>query len=636
MDMSNLKTLGQLYDEVKGINDDFMDEEAFASVLNELVENTLVDVGLISRTVISDEITLYHARPGLKWKDFCNEPYITKLICLRLIQNPDTFFVLLNTQKGKTKIMLKFIKEWSQHKDKIVTFMVADNDKSLADQTVSAIATLDVEIFKLSSNSPATFKSIKTHIDAYKHDTANEYKMPVIVLLNNPQQIEKKLKLLTHIRKMFISGLNLKYAELWDEADKTYTSARDKMFMIDEVATSCRTFTCDDTRGLHQLGFVTATEGDLLEDYPECSNACLHVPDIDPEDIQNYRAFHHPESIIHPIPFSTHNYNSYATHVFESNREHFMTPITLPTGDYYRKIIVNSCSRTARMNDLAKSFVREGMYAIVFNGYGGLSLKLYKNGVTKVYRTKGKVLREVLYELYLTENLNDKPIVIIGNRKVDRGVGFHYCPMDGSNGLVWTDIILGKIKDTDTAVQKAGRGSGIVAQCPQYSGETHYWTDKDTAESIKRHNTIVDRCAEEGYTAQQAVRRAEQQTSETPAPANPHKTVPILIEGLTVQNIESLRTSGEERKQYLLQIIRAHRPDLMDEIIQHGYEFRKITLCEADNSYKKHITDVIVHVRNNTPYDVDFSPDDKRHNCMNVFIDKRENRVVIVRYKGLL
>ena len=39
MDMSNLKTLGQLYDEVKGINDDFMDEEAFASVLNELVEN---------------------------------------------------------------------------------------------------------------------------------------------------------------------------------------------------------------------------------------------------------------------------------------------------------------------------------------------------------------------------------------------------------------------------------------------------------------------------------------------------------------------------------------------------------------------------------------------------------------------
>ena len=103
-----------------------------------------------------------------------------------------------------------------------------------------------------------------------------------------------------------------------------------------------------------------------------------------------------------------------------------------------------------------------------------------------------------------------------------------------------------------------------------------------------------------------------------------------------MQNIESLRTSGEERKQYLLQIIRAHRPDLMDEIIQHGYEFRKITLCEADNSYKKHITDVIVHVRNNTPYDVDFSPDDKRHNCMNVFIDKRENRVVIVRYKGLL
>ena len=88
------KTIGVLYD-----------EESFESVLNELVENTLIDVGLISRKVISDEIIPCTA--WIKIEDFCNGSHITKLICLRLIKNPDMFFVLLNTQKGKMKIMNK-------------------------------------------------------------------------------------------------------------------------------------------------------------------------------------------------------------------------------------------------------------------------------------------------------------------------------------------------------------------------------------------------------------------------------------------------------------------------------------------------------------------------------------------------
>jgi hypothetical protein len=54
-------------------------------------------------------------------------------------------------------------------------------------------------------------------------------------------------------------------------------------------------------------------------------------------------------------------------------------------------------------------------------------------------------------------------------------------------------MILGnKIEYIPTAVQKAGRGAGIVRQCPQYSGEFHYWIDAETSKNIVRHYKKVD------------------------------------------------------------------------------------------------------------------------------------------------
>jgi hypothetical protein len=64
---------------------------------------------------------------------------------------------------------------------------------------------------------------------------------------------------------------------------------------------------------------------------------------------------------------------------------------------------------------------------------------------------------------------------------------------DGIEGLIWTDMIMGNTIDhTPTAVQKAGRGAGIIRQCPQYPGEFHYWIDKETARAIEHHYKKVD------------------------------------------------------------------------------------------------------------------------------------------------
>jgi hypothetical protein len=537
--MSNdeiISTFDSLYDRVKADKEDFMDEDTFRNVITELIE---IDV---LQTMLMDDSRLYRAKAGLKWSDFVHiDDPIKKSILLLLIQNPTTFFVLQNTQRGKMRIAAAEIKAWGQDKvNRVVAFIIVDNDKTLADQSVDGLAKVfgdqPVKIFALSSNSKTGFEEIKTYVDAYA--TNPEYPMPIIALLANPKQNEKMLKLLHHINSKVVNYKSpLRYGEIWDEADKIYPALRDKEITINGNAVSQITYINEQTRGLYRLGFVTATDGKLLdEDYPECANAYLYPVEIAPEDQEHYRALHHHESITHRVPFtSKHTNNSYAMQVLEDNKEHFMKPIILSSGEvYYRKIIVNSNAKTEDMKQFARWSNSKGIHALVFNGYAGASVKVYREGFPILtFKTRGKKFNEVLFYAYKKLKLDDKPLVIIGRRKVDRGLGFHYCPrindeitLSGDQGdlvtrnregIVWTDIILGRIEDKNTAVQKAGRGAGIIGNSPQYPGSTHYWTDEYTENSIRRHNTIVDTSnMSSGCSVLQAVKHAENVTPIIP------------------------------------------------------------------------------------------------------------------------
>ena len=542
-----LKTFDDLYDGVRAEKDDFIDEEPFSKKVEELVE-----IGFI-RTGVVNDITIYSAKNGLKWADFVQiDDYVKKSILLLLVENPTTFFVLQNTQRGKMRIASLELKRWGQDTTKkVVAFIIVDNDKTLADQSVDGlIKTFEeqkVKIFPLSSNSKTSFDEIKTYIDAYANDVVEdgkepEYPMPLIALLANVKQCEKALKLIAHInKKVSTNNSLLRYGIIWDEADKTYSQLRDKPFTIDGINITCRTFVVEKTTALYRLGFITATDGNLLdEDYPECSNAYLYPVDISQEDRQHYRALHHNESKTHITPFTSKDTNnSYATQVLESNSEHFTTPVVLSSGEiYYRKVIVNSNAKTEDMKQFAKWCNTKGIYALVFNGYGGASVKVFRQGhPVGTHKTKGKRLNEVLFYIYKKLNLNDKPIVIIGRRKVDRGLGFHYCPRNDNEiqiegtlgvlitknreGLVWTDMILGRIEDKDSAVQKAGRLAGIIGNSPQYPGSTHYWTDEHTEQIIRRHNIIVDKTNDNtGCSVLQAVKNAESTNPKvSPKPA---------------------------------------------------------------------------------------------------------------------
>jgi hypothetical protein len=436
------------------------------------------------------------------------------------------------------------IKKWGQDRSyKVVAFIIVDNDKTLADQSVDGLQKTfggqKVKIFALSSSSKTTFDEIKTYIDAYASDVVYEgeepeYPMPLIALLANPKQNEKMLRLFHHIyKKVITSRSKLRYGIIWDEADKTYSMLRDKDVRLDGVDVSCRRFIIDHNEALYRLGFVTATDGSLIEgDYPECANAYLYPVEISQEDQIHYRALHHNESVTHLVPFTSKDTNnSYAEQILETKKDHFITPIVLKSGEiYYRKVIVNSNTKTDDMKIFAEWCNKKDMYSLVFNGYRGASVKVYKQEkLVGTYKTNGERLNELLFYIYKKLSLHDKPLIIIGRRKVDRGLGFHYCPRGNDDikiegdlgdlitkdreGLVWTDQILGRIEDKNIAVQKAGRLAGIIGNSPQYPGSTHYWTDDYTENLIRRHNTIVDASNRvSGCSVKQAVREAENNT----------------------------------------------------------------------------------------------------------------------------
>ena len=519
--------------------------EKYEGLLSDLEET-----GYIRKIIANDDMVFYRAKEGLKWSDiYAIDDSYKKAILLPLIENPKTFFVLFNTQKGKLRIAGEEMSKWSNIKEKrIVTFLIVDNDKTLAEQSVNGLFgcfekvighemiskfedKFKVKIFELSSNTKISLNQIITYIDAYAYN--EEYYMPLILVLGNPKQMKKLIELLNHIK----NHRNQKLASgiVWDEADKVYPQYRDKKFNINGNDISYIDFVQTDDKTIYRTGFVTATDGDLLEDkYEECMNA-YHYP-IDTSDI-NYRAIHHPDSKLHYIDcLRRDSNNEIAEKIINENWDtHFNKKYTLASGEeYYPKVIINSNSKGEDMKDFAKLMTAKSAYCMTFNQFG-ITLYTPTNETGKKYTTKKKRFGQVLFYIYKMNKLHDRTIFIIGRRKIDRGLGFHYAPRhngprittidgldgfcitDGIEGLIWTDLILGnKLEELSTAVQKVGRGAGIIAQCPQYPKEFHYWTNQQNADDIIYHYNKVDNLnkVEGANTIIQAMNRALNRTEK--------------------------------------------------------------------------------------------------------------------------
>jgi hypothetical protein len=421
---------------------------------------------------------------------------IELLIIRQFYKNAKATFIVYNTQKGKTAILSKQIRQIKQNSNlKPIFYMIVSNDKTLADQSSESIQqTVEdcgCEVFTLSSSSKITFKDLKGAIDNYI--AFDEYKTPVIIALANNQQLDKIMMLMAHVQFRNIRNPHVKNVPMFDEADETYQRIRDKTVRYNDKIESFLGMIDKENRSLEAVYWISATEGGLLEEYPECENAANYECDEEELSCPNYRAMHHPSTKFHIVKeLSRESKNGYALRNIDENESHFMDPIVLPSGEiYFRKAIINSCSKRSSMVDLATT-LRPSWHVMIFNQTG---LTVFKHGdpVKKIIKTKGQRFNQLLFDTYKKYGLHDKPLAIMGNKKVNRGTSFHYAPKDGSEGLIWTDIILGNISDKNQAVQKGGRLAGKISQCPQYlENELCYWTTQNTVSLICTHNSRID------------------------------------------------------------------------------------------------------------------------------------------------
>lgn len=425
---------------------------------------------------------------------------IELLIMQQFYRNAKATFVVYNTQKGKTAILSKEICKLKHLLGlKPIVYIIVSNDKTLADQSSGSIQEKikenDCEVFTLSSSSKTTFEDLKTKIDAYIADDDDDYKTPVIVALANNQQIDKIMKLMAHVQFKNIRNSHVKNVIMFDEADQTYPQIRNKSVRYKDKNVSFLDMRDDEERSFHSIYWISATEGVLFEgEYPECESAANYVCDEEELICPTYRAMHHPSTKFNiDKQLTRESKNGYAERQIDTHMVHFMTPIVLPSGEiYFRKAIINSSATRSKMVDLAHSLVSKGFHALIFN-QTGLSVLKHSDPVKKIIKTKGQRLNQLIFDTCKKYNLLDRPLVIMGNKKVNRGTSFHWVPTDGSEGLIWTDIILGDIPDKNQAVQKAGRGGGKIAQCPQYpENEIYYWTTPNTLSIICTHNSRID------------------------------------------------------------------------------------------------------------------------------------------------
>jgi len=564
------KTFNNLYEDIIGEGDGEceLDKVYFQERINYLVDKGYICKGQCDFTIF------YHIRDGFTRAD-CRTSHTNKELCetqlsilLQLIENNDTFFIFKNTQSGKSGIMIKEIIKWhNEEKYTVIPFLVLQNMKNMADQTVERIEKTfaeqgkNIELFKLTSNGKKVkniIKDIKSAILSWYQDK-NSFGMPIIVLIHNEKQETKMLTLMKYIRDLVVNNPDnpdknkIRYGVIWDEADQTYPRSRNAPICIDKEIVSCKTYMVDKTEALYRIGFASATDGTLLsmngdkENYPECAGAIIYN-DEENENSQYYRAIHLEGSIIHYVNTLTPNekLNSYAERVLIENAEHFETPEILPTKEiYHRKIIINGNVSVAGMNEFAIKQGNKGKYyVIVYNGSNGAGLKLYKDGkMFKNYSLNNWSVNERLYYIYKSQNLCDKPIIIIGGLKINRGITFHYCPRDdtekvikGENnenvitknkdGFVITDYISGPVEDISTSSQKTGRGSGNIANSPQYSGKTHYWGDKSTIDQAIKHNKLVDKVNKDnnGLECIKDVKKRAEEEYERERPKINHET----------------------------------------------------------------------------------------------------------------
>ena len=353
-------------------------------------------------------------------------------------------FVLMHTQRGKTAFTKQLLSRYPDY----MPFFVLDNNTSLAVQMQDALRDMG-ECLALHSLGNTDERSIKAHI-------SHCGKPPVVMALNNKHQIPKLQRLMKHAQ-----SLGLRTILVVDEADKTYPHCRDALY------------SCAD-----RWIFVSATLGQLHK-YPECAAAVIRNA---PDALGQYRGImsENSRAIEYALGSSKEQSALACTH---EKRDYFFSRVV---GERHRKVLIHG-STIARMVELAKTLAAEGWGVVCV--VGPVTFAAKDGHILGGIKTKKIAVAQSIAALCDKYQLcSDRPLAVIGNRKMDRGITYH----SWDDGIIFTDCLLGNVAGVNTAVQRAGRLAGNVAHRPEFCGALTWWANAATlARIIKQCATIA-------------------------------------------------------------------------------------------------------------------------------------------------
>lgn len=265
---------------------------------------------------------------------------------------------------------------------------------------------------------------------------------PLILALSNNNQVKKVSDIIETI-----DGAQYEYPfdVYFDEADVTYTQYRDEWVSYMYRAKN--------------MVFVTATPQKLME-YDEIKET------IEPYAVEHDAAFYdlyvnhlQTESVVYhanPDPMATFDANMFVYMTIQRNRRHFAERL----GDgSYRRIIAVTSQFVADHEELARMIIEDfGFNVLTVNGSGVVLHRDSKDA--KVFPVKSE-FSEVLATIDQIPDVRDKPLVIVGNRRIDRGVTFQ----NPTKKFLVRDIIVSpgiKATNIPRMVQVLGRIAGYI------------------------------------------------------------------------------------------------------------------------------------------------------------------------------
>jgi len=383
-----------------------------------------------------------------------------------------------------------------------VIFVIGDNLSSLMDQTMDGFHKLLCKELNLESDKyeglmclkgdeKTTQGSIENYIGnyllSYMEDAPKKLSVPVILALNNKVQIQKvtdihQNSVVSRIQRN--PNCPLRSGFVFDEFDKVYRSVRPTFKPI----------LVDNPIGVLTVLGVTGSEDGICEEFPEWATSNLVRVEIDADKEKNHRGIHHDDAKIHKYKQKAgESNNMYAVNVINQNRLWFTQPRINPKNGkaYFPKVLILADVKIAGQKVLAQQLKDTLGFHIILQNEKNLKIILKNTTVVIPWSINKKVLRDELFKIFNQYNLWNAPVALIGNRKLDRGLGYHYAPPGGGPGLIWNDEIMGFIAGDATRVQKVSRLHGVIGQCDDYPNELHFWTDERTGLTVRNENGII-------------------------------------------------------------------------------------------------------------------------------------------------